>query len=211
MRVLVLESDARAADLAVHRHEAAGHEVVRCHDRGAPTFPCNALLPSRSCPLEDQPVDVTLVVRAHPWPRPTSLERGVDCAIRAGVPLVVAGSPVLNPYEDFATLVVEGQQEAVEACERAATAPLSRHSAAATAVLTQTLGALGVDSSGFSVEVTRDQGRLHAVVRSCRPLDRWTAGHSAVRVTGELRRVDRAALGVDVSFDPPVGREAVGS
>lgn len=116
MRVLIMESDPSAAAGLVAELQDRGHEVVRCHDPSAPAFPCNAL--TGRCPLDDDPVEVAVVVREHPWPRPTALERGVTCAIRARVPLVVAGRVVLNPYEPWATEVVEGTDGLVDTISR---------------------------------------------------------------------------------------------
>jgi hypothetical protein len=44
MTVLVLESDTGAADSAIEQLEGEGHAVVRCHERNAVAFPCNALV-----------------------------------------------------------------------------------------------------------------------------------------------------------------------
>ena len=119
--VLVLESDARAAERAIALLAGAGHEVVRCHEPGLPAFPCNALMPDGGCPIERGGVDVAVVVRSHPWPRPSTLEDGAVCAIRRGVPLVVAGRTILDPYERWASVVTNGVDDVVDAVERAAT------------------------------------------------------------------------------------------
>jgi hypothetical protein len=124
MNVLLLESDAHAADEAAARLRAAGHQVERCHEVGLPAFPCNGLLDGGECPLDRGPIEVALVVRSHPWPRPSTLEDGVVCALRRGVPLVVAGRALLNPYVDWAAAVVDGVEDVVEAIEKVArTAP----------------------------------------------------------------------------------------
>src|SRR5215831_9597160 len=99
MRALLLESDAHAGAHVERALESAGHTVVRCHEAGGPAFPCRALSDPGSCPL-DAPggVDVAVVFR-HPHPKPTAYEDGVTCALRRDVPVVIAGSPLLNPYE----------------------------------------------------------------------------------------------------------------
>ena len=119
MDVLVLESDPGAAELAVALLTAAGHRVSRCHEPGARAFPCVALDSGR-CPLEADSIDVVLTVRGHANPRPSALEDGVVCALRHHTPVVVAGSTVFNPYEQFGASVAG--PDVVDACEEAAQA-----------------------------------------------------------------------------------------
>ena len=54
-------------------------------------------------------------------PGPTPFEDGVSCALRHHVPLVVAGTTALNPFDDWTT-VTAGDDDIVEACERAGSA-----------------------------------------------------------------------------------------
>ena len=104
MRVLVVESDRHTADQAIADLRAAGHEVARCHERGLPAFPCNALADGGTCPLDSgSGVDVLLDYRAHPHPRPTRFEDGVCCALRHQIPIVVAGASALNPFDHWTT------------------------------------------------------------------------------------------------------------
>ena len=116
MRVLVMGAPGPATEEAILRVEGAGHEVVRCNDPREPAFPCKAL--TSVCPLDEQTVDAALAIRTHAWPRPTVFDRGVTCAIRQGIPIVLAGTIVLNPYEDWAAEVVGRNGDAVEALER---------------------------------------------------------------------------------------------
>src|SRR5437660_5032568 len=102
LHVLVLESDQGAADVAREELTAAGHVVLRCHDPGAPAFPCNALVKGGHCPLDAADVDVALDVRARPRSQPAAQEDGVACALRHQLPVVVAGTTVLNPYDGYA-------------------------------------------------------------------------------------------------------------
>src|SRR5437763_16926272 len=78
----------------------AGHRVLRCHEPGEPAFPCNALIEGRQCPL-DVGFDVALTARARSVPVPTPGEIGVVCAVRIGVPLVVAGVPGVAPFQSW--------------------------------------------------------------------------------------------------------------
>jgi hypothetical protein len=119
MRLLVIESDPHAADTTAATLQAAGHEVVRCFAPGVGSFPCQAL--TEGCPI-DEGIDVALVLRARPWPKPTPCERGAVCAIRAGVPLVVAGNRALDPWASWASAGLDGTEGLVAACEEAAAA-----------------------------------------------------------------------------------------
>lgn len=114
--VLLMESRPDAGSLAALDLEAAGHRVHRCHEPGAPAFPCAAL--TGACPI-DEDIDVALVVRPAVAPRPGAAEEGVTCAIRAGVPIVEQGSEVLDPFATWVTRRVRHDEDVVAACEEA--------------------------------------------------------------------------------------------
>jgi hypothetical protein len=93
LQVLLLESHPSAGEAAADALVAAGHEVVRCHGPGSPGFPCAGLLDRDACPLR-RGVDVAIDVRrADVGHEPTSLEDGVGCALRAGIPVVELSDP----------------------------------------------------------------------------------------------------------------------
>jgi hypothetical protein len=199
MDVLLLDSDGEDCTATEAELAAEGHRVFRCHEPGAPAFPCNGLLPAASCPLEDHPMDVAVVLRQHPWPRPTLLEDGVSCALRHHVPLVVAGATALNPYDRYATRVLDSADDLVGACEEAARAPLARHSAVATEMLRSTLARLGSESDARCTVVRSGDGSLTA--RLFAPgVDRTAAGKAATRVLGALRAVDHSADRINVTL-----------
>lgn len=104
--VLVLENRRNGARIAAEKLEAAGFRVHRCREPDDPAFPCRGVVNPSDCPLEG-PIDVALVVRQHIHPSPSSLEHGVACAIRAGVPVVEDGSSILDPFEPWITARVE--------------------------------------------------------------------------------------------------------
>ncbi len=91
MDVLVLETEPGSADWTTDELTDRGHRVSRCHEPGRPAFPCRALEGQGPCPLSDPGIDVAVTVRAHPGTRPSPREDGVACALRARVPVVVAG------------------------------------------------------------------------------------------------------------------------
>lgn len=105
-RVMITGTEGWAIDQIDHALRSAGHTVMHCHVPGEPTFPCVGLQGGR-CPL-DGDAEVVLTVRARPLPQPVRREGVVTCGLRAGLPLVVAGSTVLNPFANHASEVVEG-------------------------------------------------------------------------------------------------------
>src|SRR4051812_8324908 len=117
LNVLVLESDRGASDIVADELTAAGHQVLHCHDRDAPSFPCHGVENPSACPLRAHSVDVALTVRPRLHSRPTAGEDGVRCALMHRLPLVVAGSPILDPFAGYETRVVHRDDDVVRACE----------------------------------------------------------------------------------------------
>jgi hypothetical protein len=199
MRVLLLEAEMHDADAAERALAAAGHVVYRCHEPGADPFPCAALA-GKPCPVVERGVDVAVTVRSRSGDRPTLLEDGVACALRAHVPVVVAGDVgVPTPYADWATEIA-APDEVVDACERAAAAPLRRHGAVATAELAVALRSGGFDPSHCRAEVHRTRGRLRVRLDPGAVVDRTTADLAVRRVMAALRELDPTAAGIDISL-----------
>src|SRR5262245_44068137 len=117
--VLIMESQRGAAAEAEAALTAAGHHVLRCHEADDRGFPCVGMTRPDACPL-DQPVDVALLVRPHVDPRPSPLEGGVSCAVRAGVPLVEDGPDLLDPFDPWVAERVATELDVVAACQSAA-------------------------------------------------------------------------------------------
>jgi hypothetical protein len=118
-RVLVVGTHDWAIEQAADAIEAAGSSVLRCHEPGQPTFPCNALIEGRTCPL-DAGFDVVATVRARPLGTLAQSEFGVICALHHGMPLVVAGVAPERPLGPWAVEQVEQGGDLASACERAA-------------------------------------------------------------------------------------------
>jgi hypothetical protein len=153
----------------------------------------------RGCPFEEKPIDVVLDVRRRARTTPTLREDGVTCAIREHVPLVVAGPTVFNPYTDYATELCHDTVDVVAACERAAAAPLARHTRAAQDALDATLERRSLPADA-RVTVFRRSGALDVSVTQASQIDRATKNMIAVRITAALRAIDRYASGIDVVF-----------
>jgi hypothetical protein len=106
-RVLVVGAATPATDMVAEELAAANFEILRCVEPGRPAFPC-AGLRRGSCPLDvERPVDVAVAVRTRAHPRPRLAELGALCALRDRIPLVIAGTSVLNPFEPWAAETVD--------------------------------------------------------------------------------------------------------
>ena len=200
VRVLVVEADRRAADVAVGDLRAAGHQVMRCHEADLPAFPCNALCDSGTCPVEaDDGIDVVLDYRTRPYPRPTAFEDGVTCALRRHVPLVVAGTSTLNPFDKWTT-VVASDDDIVECCERAASLPVAQLAKPALVEVRRRLRLQPAVAEHTKVVVHRSKGQLDAHVvlpDEAEEID----GELAVAVAGVLRHHDPYASRVNVAIE----------
>ena len=208
MRVLVVESDRHAATNAVTDLQAAGHHVVRCHEQDLPAFPCSALCDKGECPIEtDAGVDVVVDYRSRPYPRPTAFEDGVSCALRHHIPLVVAGTSALNPYDKWTTCIANADDEIVATCERAVEMPLEGLATPARDEVRRRLHLQPAVAAAADVIVHRSKGgQLDAVIR----LADEAAGMDdelAVAVAGVLRANDRYARRVNVAVER-VGKSA---
>jgi hypothetical protein len=199
LNVLVLESDRGAAQQAREELEAAGHTVVRCHEPRSSAFPCNAIADGQDCPLDATDVDVALVVRPRPRPQPAPLEDGAACAIKQHVPLVVAGARALDPYGTHAVEVLDRSFDVVDACERAASAPLRPHTTAAARALHDTLEHHGIVATP-AVTVRREHGALLIHVAGAGVLDERTKSMAAIRMMAAIRAFDHFSNGIDVAF-----------
>ncbi len=201
LNVLVLESERGGADATRDELTTAGHTVLRCHEPGAAAFPCNALVRGMQCPLEAAIVDVALDVRSRPRSQPAPQEDGVVCALRQRIPVVVAGSAVLNPYDGYA-VVLDRTHDVVDACERAAHAPLGEHTAAASRALRVVLDRRGIRCAPL-VAVRRRRGVLAVEISGAGHLDEATKSMASVRMSAALREVDHHTRGIDVVFNNP--------
>jgi hypothetical protein len=198
MKVLVLESETGAATIATAQLEQAGHQVLRCHEPGERAFPCRGLQ-GDGCPLDGEPVDVALTVRARPVGQPTALEDGVSCALRRHIPVVVAGRTTANPFSSFPVIVAG--RDVVEACERAAAGSLVQHEAVAQRALDESMRRADEDRSESGwVEVTRRSGGLRATLHFPPGTPERLRAMASVRVVGALRAFDPSAAGIDVAW-----------
>jgi hypothetical protein len=199
LNVMVFESDRGSADMARRALVDAGHEVLRCHDPGALAFPCRGLDDQSKCPLRSHSVDLALTVRTAHRSQPTPLEDGVRCALMHRIPLVVAGSPVLDPFEPFQARVLDAADDVVGACEAVAAGELPRHSRVATEALRASRNA-GDVTTAARVTVTRRRGCLLASVSGLDALAPRQRDAAIVRMMMKLREYDSSARGIDVTY-----------
>ena len=200
LRVLVTEAEPGAARVAVDELRDAGHEVVMCHEPGAPAFPCMALQSGRVCPLVVRPIDVTLAIRHTPSAGPARSEDGVLCALRHHVPVIVARGNLFDPFEEWETLAVERTSSAVEECEHVASAPLRRPTEVASKAAASVLRSYGRDDLSLLIAVRRQSGWLKVEIRAHEDAPRSLRSMIAVRVSAALRAFDPDAAGIDIGF-----------
>jgi hypothetical protein len=115
MKALLLH-DTTPDDVVADTLTGAGHEVVRCNPTGNQAFPCVGV--TGRCPL-DGTVDVAVVVHDHPTTGFDAGEIGAICAVRDGIPLVLAGTGAASPLQEVATAVATCVQDLESACQRA--------------------------------------------------------------------------------------------
>jgi hypothetical protein len=104
---------------------AAGFDIVRCAEPGTVGFPCRGA--EGSCPL-DGSIDVAVVVHDRPSLDLTPGEVGVVCALRDGVPVVVAGNHTHSAYRGQCDAEAADVDDIVAACRRAMAAAQHRAS-----------------------------------------------------------------------------------
>jgi hypothetical protein len=139
----IVPDDAAAAVL-----EAAGHEVVRCGPPDTHGLACDGI--GGHCPL-DATVDVAVVVHDRPTTELALGEAGVICALRDGVPLVLAGHAGPSPFAERASAVAWTIDQIPGACEAAVGVAGRR----AGATITEAIGTdASVQRNGNAVVVT---------------------------------------------------------
>jgi hypothetical protein len=196
MRVLVTETDRHAADAAVAAIEAAGHEVVRCHDPEWQAFPCVGAAGDGHCPVEDG-VDVALVTRTGVNSMPAAFEDGARCAVRAAVPIVVAGIPSANPFRRW-TVATADLADPVPALEAAIRAPHPHLTANTQSRLSARVQADGGDPAATWAVAYRRAGRVTVEYDAPGP----HAAHYAVWLAAAVRELDPEARTIDVAYTP---------
>jgi hypothetical protein len=198
VRVLVVESDRGSATSAINDLKAAGHHVVRCHEQDLPAFPCNALCDHGECPLEaPEGVDVVVDYRARPHPRPTPFEDGVSCALRRHVPLVVAGTSALNPFDRW-TRATAVDDDVVNVVEEVGGGQNIDLAAPARAEVRKLLERDPDVAARANVEVHRRRGVISAVIE-VPPEAEEIESRLAVAVAGVLRATDRFSSQINVA------------
>jgi len=200
LNVLVAENEPGAAALAADELRTAGHSVLTCHEAEHPAFPCRGIVDPARCPLRSHAVDVALLVRSGGDALPNAREEGARCALAQRVPLVVAGDPVLDPYDTYATRTLGRTHDVVNACELAATGPIEALGRRATEVLRAVCGETAVPEP--RAEVTRRDGRLRVRGLDTDVMTKDQRSRAAVRIAMALREIDPFAGGIDVALEP---------
>jgi hypothetical protein len=192
--VLLIESRPGITARTTELLEMAGHRVHRCHDDGEPGFPCKAITDSTACPIDDH-VDVALVVRPRIAPRPTSMEDGVSCAIRAGIPIVEQGTDVLDPFGPWVARRIHSDDDVVAACVEAvefADSPLRREIKRRIA---QLLHGAAIGENDVTVRVVHDGPNMEVHLDMPGPADRRLEHALSVRVLDAVRSTSARTVG----------------
>jgi hypothetical protein len=202
LSVLVLESNRHGAAPAVEALEAAGHTVHRCHDEDDRGFPCRGITQADGCPL-DGTIDAALVVRPRITPRPTSLEDGLTCAIRAGVPIVEDGPDFLDPFSPWVTRRVRPGFGVVDACVEAADAGFDPMRGAIIDRIGAVAAGAGITASAVSCHIDRDGSSLAVHLDLPCAVNRGVEQALAVRVLDAVHSLGHTVGNVDVHVHHP--------
>jgi hypothetical protein len=173
MRALLLHDG--SPDAAFDVLAASGHEVVTCAPGGTSSFACAGI--DGTCPL-DARVDVAVAVCEGDADGLAAGELGVICALRDGVPLVVAGSGT-RPYAGRAAAVaatLDDLPASMAAAVEATMAALSRRVS---------------DVAGADVELCRDGDAVRITVPDGAPERTAVLAHQAAhRLLPGVRSID---------------------
>ena len=195
---MLIENRPAAGEHAARRLEEAGFAVHRCHDADSSGFPCRGVGDSEQCPVT-QRVDVAVIARHRIAPRPSALESGVQCAIRAGIPLVEDGSDLLDPFAAWIT--VRSGEDVAAACHEAielAHEPLRRDLWMATS---PAVDEAGQDPTALGWQIDVSPIRLHLVATGPQ-LGAGPRARIAVRALDVARHSPFARDRIDVSYIP---------
>jgi len=202
MDVLVVESHPHAADLAVDALEEVGNRVHRCYDEDSRGFPCRGVVELASCPLTGS-IDVALVVRLRINPRPTRLEDGVRCAIRAGIPIVEDGTEVLDPYAPWISERLPHGADVVQACQLATSGALEPLSSSIHERIAALLTSGAIDRDRVQCRIEETGHRLDVHLDLPTAVTRGMEQALAVRVLDAVRSSGRTFGNVDVHVHRP--------
>ena len=150
------------------------------------------------------------MVRAGTRPQPTLGEDGARCALVQRVPLVVAGAPLFDPFDEFATRTIDRTFDVVDTCVEAAQAPIEALGRRATDVIAELIGVTAADLRPRAV-VVRRAGRLAVHVTHGETMTRQQRSQAAVRIAMAVRELDPFAAGIDVAFDGTSDHAAAGA
>jgi hypothetical protein len=190
MRTLLTESLPGCGHDVEAQLRDAGHEVVRCHPPGAPTFPCAAL--AGTCPLEEPAaIDALVAVRTPTEHDQAISEMGITCALRHRVPVVVVGGGI-DPYGDQVWRAEE--QDLLPACAAAVEEAAEQSVAPLRDEARRLVERRGLDADEVDVRI-RHEGRRTRII---------------VTVPRGSEDVDElVATRLLAQYEPPAGRRGI--
>lgn len=94
LTVLVTATSPDVRNPLVEELRARGHDAVSC-----PRLPRCTGMGGVECAVEDGTIDVACTWRSDAYPWPAAGEIALACAVRGGIPVVVAGRTTPNPFD----------------------------------------------------------------------------------------------------------------
>jgi hypothetical protein len=154
------------------------------------------------CPI-DHHIDVAVLVRRKVTPRPTPLEDGVSCALRAGVPIVEDGPEALDPFESWIADRVRPDGDVVVACALAADRAYDPLRENVRTKILPLLAAAGVDPALVGCDVEPDAFALNVHLDVPVVVDTALEQALGVRVLDAVRASGRTYGQVHVQVHHP--------
>ena len=200
MRVLLMGSGTGEGSAAAEALRGEGHELLRCHHPGEPSFPCAGLIDGEQCPLDSGTVDAAVAVGTGCEDQLGIGPDGSRCALRQHIPLVTVGYHYASPLVEWATESVIASDNLATVVTRAAGAPMPTHEQVARDLFRTILDAHGHADIAADVGVHRSTGSLRVELRADAELPAAVAEVASVRILGALREIDRHATTISVTI-----------
>ena len=197
MRIVLIESEPGAGTEELAQLVAAGHDVARCQEPGATGFACRGLANPSRCPLEGAGVDLAVAVRTASAFEVGGDERGVTCALRSHVPVIMV-SPGGHPY---GSAVIDCGDDLVASCAAVAASPTWGHAHAILASLRSMSGLPPGAAADIGVDAVRRRDGVDITVVVPTSIDRSFEAQIANRAVTAARGYDRYSPKVDVAVE----------
>ena len=194
---MLIESEPGAGTEELAQLVAAGHDVARCQEPQATGFSCRGLANPSQCPLEGAGVDLAVAVRTASAFEVGGDERGVTCALRSRVPVVIV-SPGGHPY---GAAVTNSGDDLVASCVAVAASPTWGHAHAILASLRSMPGLPPGAAADIGVDAVRRRDGVAVIVVVPTTIDPSFEAQIANRAVTAARSYDRFSTKIDVAVE----------